>query len=291
MQTYDIKSISSTSSVYPKRLSSLKDPPKHIHSRGNSNLLASGHPIVAIVGSRRGTAYGTEVTNKIVKQLVRHNIIIMSGLAIGIDTCAHKAALEHGGATIAVVPSDVTHIYPRQNRHIAEQIVASNGLLISEHEHKPTLLPFEFIKRNRLIAALCDMLIVIEATHKSGTLGTARTAKSLGKHVGVIPGNITSTLSNGANQLLHEGAQPILSYKDVLSLLKITEQAQLALPNIHVNSLEASLLDLIEEDRYLMSDLSTRTKKPIHQVAIELSKLEVMGLVHCGSDSRWHRTI
>lgn len=288
MQTYDIKTISSTSFGYPAQLAILRDAPQTLYTRGNIDLLLnnSNYRKVAIIGSRRASPYGKQITQELVQQLVRHNIIIVSGLAFGIDATAHRATIQSNGHTIAVIPADLHNIYPRSHANLAQDIMNNNGLIISEHKNHPYIQPFEFIKRNRIIAAMSDLVVVIEATQKSGSLGTATVAAGLGKTVGVIPGNITSPTSVGTNQLLHQGAQPILSYKDVLSLLNITEQTQLPL-TASLSKLQKQIMAQLQNNRLSATSLVRILEFDIANINTELTTLELLGHIKQSDDQLW----
>ncbi len=208
MQTEDIITISVGDPLYPAIFMHLRHPPPQFYAQGNANLLIQ-KPMLGIVGSRRATPYGKEVTLDLSYKLASCGAVIVSGLAFEVDSIAHRGALDAGGKTIAVLPGSLDNIYPQAHYGLAQEILKQNGLLISEHrQHIPA--PYDFVERNRLIAALSQVLLVTEAADKSGTFHTVKYAQKLNKDIAVVPGNITSPMSNGVNRLFFEGAQPIL---------------------------------------------------------------------------------
>ena len=195
------------------------------------NLPQSRTTTVAIVGTRKPTPYGREVTYQLSYELAKRGVVIVSGLALGVDGIAHQAALDAGGTTIAILPSALDNTYPRTHRQLAKRIVENGGALISEYEAGTETRLWHFIERNRIVTALSDALLITEATTKSGTLTTARFALEQGRPVMVVPGNITSPMSAGCNTLLKAGAAPITGSMDVLHELGLEESdKQTALP-------------------------------------------------------------
>lgn len=175
---------------------------------------------VAIVGSRHNTRYGEEVAYKLAFDLARHGVVVVSGLAYGIDSIAHRAALDAGGKTVAVLGTPIDQIYPRAHEGLAHEIIEKGGAVMSEYAPNTKTYPkTSFLERNRLIAGLSDVVIVVEAAARSGTLNTAMHALDQNKELLVVPGNITSPLSEGCNRLLFQGANPCLGADYVLDLL------------------------------------------------------------------------
>lgn len=198
---------------YPRALADFMPDAEEIWVDGDLSLL--DRRAVAVVGSRRCTAYGRTVAKNIGKRMAEHGIVVVSGLARGIDTAGHLGALEGGGKTIAVLGGGTDCYYPPENRRLQERI-AREGLLISEHPPKYTARPYDFPKRNRVIAALSESLTVVEAGNRSGALITAECAEEMGKRVYAVPGNITSIYSLGANKLIRENVTPLILIDDLL---------------------------------------------------------------------------
>lgn len=213
----DINLVNNTSEKFPKQLKNIPESPYSLHLKGDSNLLTN--KIVGIVGSRKSTAYGNKVAYKIAKILSYQGYTVISGLAKGIDTYAHKGALEGKGSTIAVIGSGIDCIYPKENTKLFLDI-SKKGMIISEFFLGTKPLSYNFPRRNRIISGLCDFLIVVEATHKSGSLITVNHAINQGKDVLAVPGEIFSKTSEGTNMLIRDGAYPIVSLKDLYEYLE-----------------------------------------------------------------------
>ena len=201
---------------YPARLAEVPDAPATLHVRGA--LVDADALAVAIVGSRRATPYGLEVAETLAADLAARGVTIVSGLARGIDSAAHRGALRVGGRTLAVLGSGVDVIYPRENRRLADEI-AARGALLSQFAPGTPPLPQNFPTRNQVIAALSLAVVVVEAAEKSGSLITARLAAELGREVLAVPGRITALESHGANRLIQDGAHVAMGWEDVVAVL------------------------------------------------------------------------
>jgi len=204
-------------SRFPSRLQHIPNPPEGIYIRGQ--LPPEDVPHVAIVGSRDNTIYGRKVASRLARDLASVGIVIVSGMARGLDSHAHKGALEVSGQTIAVLPSGINICYPPQNQHLYNQI-PNQGALVTElpansRPHRGT-----FHSRNRIVSGMSDAIIVVEAEEQSGTSITVRHALNQGKEILAVPGDIFSRKSTGTNQLIKDGATPITSYLDALIVLK-----------------------------------------------------------------------
>jgi DNA processing protein len=220
-EQHRITPIPFTDSLYPKRLLDLIDPPTILYTKGDTAILTEKFK-VAIIGSRKATVYSENVMSLIVPPLVKNNTVIVSGLAKGADAMAHKAAIFYGGKTIAVLGHGLFHLYPYENKELANEI-SENHLLISEYP--PYVKPerWTFPMRNRIISGLSDAVIVTESASKSGTMSTVEHALDHGKHIFAVPGSVMSSLSEGPNKLIDEGAQPLWNgFQVVGSLLKQT---------------------------------------------------------------------
>jgi DNA processing protein len=201
---------------YPPRLAEVPDAPATLHVRGA--LVDADALAVAIVGSRRATTYGLEVAETLAADLAARGVTIVSGLARGIDSAAHRGALRVGGRTLAVLGSGVDVIYPPENRRLATEIV-ERGALLSQFAPGTPPLPQNFPTRNQVIAAMSLAVVVVEATEKSGSLITARLAAELGREVLAVPGRITTPESRGANRLIQDGAHVAMGWEDVVAVL------------------------------------------------------------------------
>ncbi len=216
-----VKSVRVTDEPRLSGLSELAQPVEQLFYFGDLLHLLD-KPLVAIVGSRKVSDYGRAVTIKLATDLARAGVVIVSGLALGIDSIAHQAALDAGGQVIAVLPSGLDRIYPAQHLGLARRIVQEGGALITEHAvGKGPPMKYRFIARNRIIAAISRGVLIPEAALKSGSLHTANFALEAGIEVFAVPGNITSNTSEGTNNLIKSGAQPVTRAEDILEVLGI----------------------------------------------------------------------
>lgn len=202
---------------YPYRLKYLPDFPMVLYARGNKNLLNIKNTI-AIVGSRKPSEYGRHITLNLSYKLARKDYCIISGLAKGIDSYAHKGALIAKGKTIAILGSGIDNIYPKENEKLYHKILSENGLIISEYPLNEKPLPTYFPKRNRIISGLSDKILVTEANSKSGSIITANLGLEQGKDIYAIPGNITNYNSEGTNNLIKDGAFLVTNLEDIIDL-------------------------------------------------------------------------
>lgn len=218
LQKLHIDYIIPTSIYYPEALLHYKPEVKILFTKGDKALLMDKKR-VAIVGSRKPTAYGRKVAYDLARFLAKHNICVVSGMALGIDAQAHRGALDENGNTIAVLASGVNQVYPQTNEKIYQQIVAGSGLLLSEQFTDEPPLRHHFPLRNRIISAISDIVVIIEAGQKSGSLITAMHAMEQGKVVFALPGSILSPQSTGTNQLIYDGANPLIKFEHILESL------------------------------------------------------------------------
>jgi DNA processing protein len=263
---------------FPQHLRNILEPPELLYYRAESDdALASlfARPMIAIVGTRRMTAYGKSVIRQIVPALVRAGCVIVSGLALGCDGEAHRACLEAHGGTIAVLGSgiDDDSIYPRNHFRLAEEILAHGGAVISEYPAGTPSYPGNFPIRNRIIAGLCAATIVIEAEIKSGSLITAKFALEFGREVFAVPGPIHAPYSSGTNYLIQHGAHLLTSPWDVLERLGIEERnhEKTAPPS-------SPLLKFLSEPRDFDA-LIAGTKLAPSELMTQLTMLEIDGLI------------
>ena len=225
LQQEEIKVLTISDQLYPKLLLEIYDPPPLLYYKGE--LQSADEYVVAVVGSRKFSNYGQQVIERIIKDLAKNNLTIVSGLALGIDCLAHQAALEVGGRTIAVLGSglDRQNIYPSANRYLAEKIVASQGVIFSEFPPGTLPLKHHFPQRNRLISGLALATLIVEAGEKSGSLITAAHALEQNREVFAVPGSIFSAYSTGANNLIKQGAKPITSAAEIIEALNLAQVA------------------------------------------------------------------
>lgn len=202
-----INTISSIDPLFPVRLKNIPARPGTIYSIGS---LAEYELGVAIVGTRKPTTYGRNITSELAQRLAQRGVVIISGLAHGIDGIAHQAAVNEKGRTIAVLACGLDQIYPAAHRSLAQAMLAANGALVSEYKPGTPPLQHRFLERNRLVSGLADSIIVTEASLRSGTMNTVSHALEQGRDVYAVPGPITSAMSAGCNALIAQGAVPIV---------------------------------------------------------------------------------
>jgi DNA processing protein len=238
--------------LYPSLLKDIYDPPICLFVRGT--LTAYEYPL-AVVGTRKHTSYGKQVTQEIVTHLAQKGVVIISGLALGIDAIAHETTLVSRGTTVAVLGAGVDrqHVYPSTNKHLAERIVDAGGALVSEYPPETLPTRYTFPKRNRIIAGMSLGTLVIEAPESSGALITAECSLEAGRDVFAVPQNITSPTSVGPNNLLKTGAVPVLKAGDILDALNLTD-IERYVANKHI-------LPESPAEEHLLKHL---TREPIH---------------------------
>lgn len=271
-----IISVGIKNKAYPEQLAQIPQPPKSLNVWGT---FPHGEHFLAIVGTRRCTAYGREIVEKIVSGLVGHNFIIVSGLARGIDTAAHEAALRYHIPTIAVVGSGLSPavLFPPQNRSLAEEIVAHDGAVVSEYDHDFLATVWSFPQRNRIISGLSQVTLVVEAPEKSGALNTAKFALDQNREVAAIPGSIFSANSKGANNLLKQGAHVIESAEDILQLYDLTYNAETkSAPDI--TAPEETILSIIAEPMDINTIIRKSSFSPSETQSI-VGLMEIRGII------------
>lgn len=237
---------------FPEKLKNIKNCPYALFYKGNIKLLKS--KTVAIVGARNCTNYGMEVTKLLTKNLNSYNITIISGGARGIDTCAHKNTILSKGNTIVVLGCGIDVIYPKENYSLFNEIY-KNGLVISEFLPKTPPYKYNFPIRNRLISGLSDLVIVVEASEKSGSLITATYAAEQSREVMVIPGNVFSEKSRGCNKLIREGAAILTSFSDLILELKLNKENT----NNKVNKEFDKILQVIKESPMHIDEIARKS--------------------------------
>ena len=262
---------------YPARLRELPDPPSLVFARGALEWLEVG-PVVAIVGTRAATAYGERVTREIAGQLGRAGALVVSGMARGIDAAAHRGALESGGRTAAVLGTGIDLAYPAAHRALHAEIGA-RGLLLAEQPPGEKASSGSFPERNRIIAALADLVIVVEAPVKSGALITALRALELGRTVAAVPGPIDSPQSAGSNELLRDGAHCIASAADALALVGLTAPPRA--PSREVEGPDRVVWDALGRGALDLDTLASTTALPAREVLAAVTRLELSGAVEC----------
>lgn len=270
---------------FPKELCQTPWTPKGLYIRGN---IQSSAPKVAIVGTRRATSYGRETAFRIAETLAREGVLVVSGLALGIDSAAHEGALAGEGVTWAVLGSGLDNVWPKVNLALADSIVQRGGALISEYPPETKGQYFTFPERNRIIAGLSQLIIVIEAPEKSGALITARLALEAGREVAVVPADISRSNFIGSNRLLREGAHPILGPEDALYLIgKEPKERKVSLDKL--DEFTQALLQYLEEPKSADEIILELKLKPA-LLSQKLMELELKNLVK-QRGGLWHKAI
>jgi DNA processing protein len=263
---------------YPSLLAQIPDPPPVLFVRGE--ITASDEWGVAVVGTRKATTYGREVARRLAGELARNGVTVISGMARGIDGVSHRAALEAGGRTIAVLGCGVDVVYPSEHRRLAAQI-AENGALVSDYPLGTQPEASNFPPRNRIISGLSLGVVVVEAGVTSGALITADFAADQGREVFAVPGSILTSTSVGCNRLLREGAGVVTEARDVLESLHLDQLAekQVAREVLPANATEAALFEVLSPEPSHVDDLARVTGLPVETVSSALVMMELKGMV------------
>ena len=272
--------------TYTSVLTSIDKPPKRLYYYGT--LPESRRPTVAIVGSRKPTAYGREVTHRLAYDLANAGFIIVSGLALGVDGIAHAAALEAGGTTLAVLPCGLPKIYPSSHRMLANDIIKRGGALITEYDSGHEFsYQSNFLERNRIVSGLSDAIIITEAAVRSGTLSTAAHALAQGRDVFVVPGNITSPMSAGCNALLKQGASIITDANDVVTAIAPQLSNQKASVPLGNTPAETAIIEQLQAGVNDGDTIQINTKLPATELNAALTMLEIAGTIRALGGNKW----
>lgn len=264
---------------YPRKLSRIEYPPPVLFVKGSFE--DADLNTVAVVGTRRCTSYGKQVTRELAGFLARNQITVVSGLARGVDGIAHRVALDEGGRTIAVLGCGIDIVYPSEHRDLAGQVI-NNGALISDYYPGTPPDGRNFPPRNRIIAGLSQLTVVVEAGERSGAIITAEFAASQGRDVFAIPGSIYAKRSKGTNRLIRDGAFPLLDYDELLQALNMehSEEYRYARKVILENDIELLLMKTLAEDPMHVDEISAVTGIPIDRISATLSMMRIKGLVN-----------
>jgi DNA processing protein len=256
-----------SASEFPRLLAAIHDPPAGLFLRGESEPAVLSRPAVAIVGARACSGYGASVARSLGRELAAAGLVVVSGLARGIDAEAHRGALEAGGTTVAVLGCGIDRDYPAAHAELARKVAAA-GLVVAEYALGVEPAPWRFPARNRLVAGLCAATVVVEARERSGALITADLALEEGREVFAVPGEITSALSAGTNALLRLGAAPLTGAADVLASFGIEPEP--------VSGERSPLLELLPAGA---DELVRKTGLGADEIARALVELEIEGRV------------
>lgn len=273
---YKIKEITSLDKQYPQKLLDLSKAPENLYLKGNFTQEIFSNTL-AVVGSRKMTSYGKQVLDKILPPIIQQNITIISGFMYGVDTYAHNLALDHGGKTIAVLGSGLNTCYPVENDKMYTKILKTGGAVISEYEPQAKPKPWMYVQRNRIIASLATVgVLVVEAAESSGSLVTAKYAEELSRSIFAVPGQITSSVSAGTNYLIKSGtAKLVTSAQDILPSLKPEVQKE----SLDLTQEEKVVLDLLKNESLTIDELSIKLVINAQQIGTTLTLLSMKGIV------------
>jgi len=270
-------------SNYPKNLKHINDSPALLYFKGTADL--NTRKIVSIVGTRKATPYGKELTEELIKNLKKHNALIVSGLAYGIDIVAHKAALANGLDTIGIMASGINVVYPSIHKEAANKMLDQGGLL-TEHSYDVKPDPHKFPARNRIIAGMAHATVIVEAAKKGGALITAEVANGYNRDVFAFPGNIGQTYSEGCNNLIRSNKAHLLtSIEDIEYVMNWEATDQEDDDKLDLDALDKEELNIVRhlsdhKQGVLIDNLSWQTQVPVNQLASILLNLEFKGFVN-----------
>jgi DNA processing protein len=278
IESQGIKILTWKDEAYPGRLKEIEQPPPVLYVRGE--YLPDDLFAVAIVGTRRVTPYGRQITEELSSYLASNGITVISGLARGVDVIAHQTALKAGGRTIGVLGSGVDKIYPPEHRQLAERMMDS-GAIVSDYAPGTPPDASNFPPRNRIISGLSLAVVVIEAGETSGALITAEFAAEQGREIFAVPGSILAPQSKGTNKLIQNGALPLLSANDLMQALDLTRMGEhkAARKIIPADETEARVMNVLGIEPLHVDEIRNQTELPIEKVSATLALMELKGMV------------
>ncbi len=279
----NIQYISHNDNTFPELLRDISSPPKGLYVAGDIPAL----PMVSIVGTRRPTKYGEEITYRLAYELAKAGFCVVSGMALGIDTIAHRAVLDAGGSTIAVLGCGLDRPYPKSNFGLFRNIIESGGTAISEYPEGTEAYRSHFPARNRIIAGLSSATIVTEADAKSGSLITANFAIQANRTVMAVPGNATSLRSAGPNNLIKNGAQLITNASDVLAYLGLESPELVKVKPKADSKEEALIMKILSEQSMTTQQIIDETKIDAVSIASIISLMEITGKIRNLGAGSW----
>jgi len=271
----------------PELLQQIHDPPRTLFLRGAADPEILARAAVAIVGARACSPYGAQVARVLGRELAAAGLVVVSGLARGIDGEAHRGALDAGGVTVAVLGCGIDRDYPAAHSELARRI-CERGLVVSEYEPGVEPAPWRFPARNRIIAGLTAVTVIVEARERSGALITADFALEDGREVFAVPGEITGTLSSGTNRLLRQGASPLTTADDVLELFGLAACQRPQMPEVGESA--AAVLERLADGAASADELSRTTGLEPGPLAAALAELELAGLAS-EADGRYRAVV
>ena len=274
---HSIKKVRIGEKNYPRLLKHISNPPETLYYIGDINI--ASEPSIAVVGARKASSYGKWAAYGFSKKLTEYGISVVSGMAYGIDSFAHKGAVENGGKTVAVLGCGIDICYPASNKGLREDIL-KDGLILSEYEEGVQPLPFRFPMRNRIISGLSIGTIIVEAGLNSGSLITAECAAEQGRNIYAVPGNINNVYSFGTNQLIKDGAVPLITFDDIIDEMGIRRLTSSKASNIEIGKDEKEVYDYVLRYGEITTDFICRsTGRLPSDVNAMVTILEMKGLL------------
>ncbi len=286
LRSKNIQIVSQNSDQYPENLRNISDPPICIYTKGNTDILTPKKLGISVVGTRKPTAYGVQVTRKITSDLAEKGVSVISGLALGIDAEAHRTALDFQAPTIAVLGCGVDITYPAANKTLYDRILKESGVIISEFPPEMTVLKGLFISRNRIVSALSHGVLIVEGQEDSGALITARYAAEQGKDVFAIPSPITSQMSHAPHVLIKQGAKLTTSAQDILEEYGMSAGTKKEIDLRLLSKPEQEIVQILSERPLPIDEITRIIESPISQILSVLSDLELKGIIEKNSEGR-----
>jgi DNA processing protein len=282
LEEQGIRWLARSAADFPPLLAAIHDPPPGLFVRGAADTDLLRRPAVSIVGARACSSYGSDVARALGRELAAAGLVVVSGLARGIDGEAHRGALEADGLTLAVLGCGIDRDYPAAHAHLAARI-RDSSLIVAEYAPGVEPAPWRFPARNRIVAGLSEVTVVVEARERSGALITADLALEEGREVFAVPGEITSALSAGANELLRLGAAPLTSARDVLERFGLEPAER---KPVEIGESAARVYSALEEGPASADELAAKTEMAAPELSIALTELELAGLA-AAADGRY----
>lgn len=270
-----------SSELYPEKLKEISKPPSRLYVEGNVEILKKAG--IAVVGSRTNTQYGKEMCEMFTQKLVEYNINIISGLAVGIDAIAHKTCLKNYGKTIAVLPSGIKNIYPKENIPLYKEIIKNGGAIISEYEDEVKADSKKFLERNRIVAGLAIGTLVVEAGYRSGTTVTAGQTSEQGKPVFCIPSSLTNMKGISTNELIKKGANLVTNIEDILKCYpnikfekrKINQKNNLDIETRDIPQELVEIYKTISDTPQDVNEIARKLSIPVNEVIYKIMLLQL----------------
>lgn len=275
--------------LFPESLKAIKNCPKRLFVEGDISVL--NRPGIAVIGTRDCSNYGEKWCEKFVKDLLEYNLVIVSGMAKGIDCIAHKTALKYGGKTIAVLPSGFNNIYPKENLELYKKIIDLGGAVISEYGPNVRADSKKFLERNRVVSGLSIATLVVEAEHRSGTSVTARLTKEQGKQVFCIPGSLDNSKSIGTNKMIQDGAKLVISVEDIVREYDFLEKVCSVCETKWevVDEQYKDVFELLSDAPIEFDELVKMSNLRVNELMTKLTMLELDGKIDRLSGNRFIR--